>query len=227
MQIKKYRSTKDVDLAMSEEVVANLKKGELSSSLQKHLYNALSVDLGDFFSFEVRKDAVSLLGPPYGGSRFFVNAILGRRSFARFHIDIGVGDIKMLPTEQLVCKNLLSFAGIDCPLFPSIRREQQFAEKLHAYTSLRDGQVGSRVKDLIDMVLLIQNIEIDKMKLASALQPTFEKRNTHPLPRELPKPPQEWTERFTELANECELELTLKDAVKLVSSYYLGLSLHL
>ena len=220
LRLQKSRATKDIDLAMSDEVIANLKKEELLSSLQKKLYNALSVDLGDFFSFEVRRDTLSLLGPPYGGSRFFVNAVLGGRSFARFHIDIGVGDIKMLPTEQLACKNLLAFAGIGCPLFPAIRREQQFAEKLHAYTSLRNGQVGSRVKDLIDMVLLIQNIGMDTKKLVSALRQTFERRNTHSLPQELPSPPQEWIIKFADLAAECHLELKLEEAYIIVKDYY-------
>ena len=141
--------------------------------------------------------------------RFFVDAILGTRLFARFQIDIGAGDIEFLPTEVLKSKNLLSFAGFDCPLFPAISKEQQFAEKLHAYTKMRKGRMGTRIKDLIDMVLLIQEGNMKAAKALEALRMTFNKRNTHPLPSELPVPPQEWLEKFDGLASECQLALSL------------------
>ena len=42
-----------------------------------------------------------------------------------------------------------------------IGREQQFAEKLHAYTLPRNS-ANSRVKDLVDMALLIGSGGLDK-----------------------------------------------------------------
>jgi hypothetical protein len=38
-----------------------------------------------------------------------------------------------------------------------IPRDQQFTEKLHAYTLPRQGAVNARLRDLVDMVLLIQS----------------------------------------------------------------------
>lgn len=225
LRLKRARATKDVDLAMSEGILASLKAEEVWDSVFDHLVKALAIDLDDFFTFEIRKKPASLFAPPFGGMRFFVDAILGTRLFARFQIDIGAGDIELLPTEVLKSKNLLSFAGFDCPLFPAISKEQQFAEKLHAYTKIRKGRMGTRIKDLIDMVLLIQEGSMKTAKVLEALHMTFNKRNTHPLPSELPVPPQEWLKRFDSLTTECQLVITLADAFELTNAYYSSLKM--
>lgn len=90
--------------------------------------------------------------------------------------------------------------------------EQQFAEKLHAYTLPRTDRLNTRVKDLIDMVLLTQIRPLDLRALKSALDQVFKVRKTHNLPRELEPPPLQWLGPYTELANECSLSLSLKEA---------------
>ena len=82
--------------------------------------------------------------------------------------------------------------------------------------------MGTRIKDLVDIVLLIQ-VGMDTAKVTEALHMTFNKRNTHPLPQELPFPPQEWLKKFDILISECKLDLSLEDAFKLASSYYSSL----
>ena len=52
--------------------------------------------------------------------------------------------------------------------FPSIP-----AEKLHAYTFARNGKQSSRIKDLVDMILLIQSGEMDDSKLLSVIRPSY------------------------------------------------------
>jgi hypothetical protein len=47
----------------------------------------------------------------------------------------------------------VGFGGVAPPSLPIISAEQQFAEKLHAYTLPRGERVNTRTKDLIDMVL--------------------------------------------------------------------------
>ena len=80
--------------------------------------------------------------------------------------------------------------------------------------------MGSRVKDLIDMVLLIQNELMSKAKLLDALHLTFDKHKKHPLPQELPAPPATWTTKFAALAKECHLNLTVDEAYVMVRDYY-------
>ena len=45
--------------------------------------------------------------------------------------------------------------------FLAVSPEEQFAEKLHAYTLPRVGRENTRVKDLVDLVLLIERTKLD------------------------------------------------------------------
>jgi hypothetical protein len=85
-----------------------------------------------------------------------------------------------------------------------IAREQQFAEKIHAYTLPRNA-ANSRVKDLVDLALLIGSGGLDKPRIMEALRLTFERRGTHDLPANLVPPPADWQVPFHALAEECGL----------------------
>jgi Nucleotidyl transferase AbiEii toxin, Type IV TA system len=84
--------------------------------------------------------------------------------FARFHLDAGVGDVIVEPLETIVCQDWLAFAGIESSRVRMIAREQQFAEKIHAYTLPRN-IANNRVKDLVDMALLIGSGGLDKQRI--------------------------------------------------------------
>ena len=75
---------------------------------------------------------MDLDGAPYGGARYPVESILGGRTFVKFHLDVGIGDVVLDPPEQARMRDWFGFAGIAPPDVPMIQREQQFAEKLHA-----------------------------------------------------------------------------------------------
>ena len=111
------------------------------------------------------------------------------RVFARFHVDIGVGDVLIDPTESIEGRDWLGFAGISSPTIWMIPQEQQFAEKLHTYTLPRQGTPNSRVRDLVDMVLLVRSGNLSRPKVLDALRQTFERRETHPMPSEISEPP--------------------------------------
>jgi hypothetical protein len=100
-----------------------------------------------------------------------------------------------------------------------IPREQQFAEKLHAYTLPRPGTVNSRVRDLVDMVLLIQSGTLANEKIAEAIRITFERRKTHSLPNMLRVPPAEWQRSYEALARECGLSGQVEDAFEVLRTF--------
>ena len=219
LRVQGSRATRDIDLAVPESNIPMSEHREISASVYEQVTTLLDDDLGDFFTFKVAEEYDDIVSPPFGGICLFVDALLGNRLFVRFHVDVGFGDAEIMPLETLSSRNLLAFAGVECPPFPSIPREQHFAEKIYIYTTLRDGKIGSRVKDLVDMVLLIQN-GMDKTKLARALSITFDNYKKHPLPRDLPVPPTTWQAKFTELAGECGLAIGLEDAYTLVRDFY-------
>ena len=62
-----------------------------------------------------------------------------------------------------------------------------------------------RVKDLVDLALLIGSGGLDKRRILEALRLTFERRGTHDLPAILSPPPPDWQLAFRAMAEECEL----------------------
>jgi hypothetical protein len=111
---------------------------------------------------------LDLEGAPEGGFRFPVEAIMDGRRFARFYLDIGIGDPAEPPLETLDGGDWLEFAGIERPHFIAVSREQQWAEKLHAYTRPRQLRVNTRTKDLVDLVLLINLGGLSRNRLRPA-----------------------------------------------------------
>jgi hypothetical protein len=161
---------------------------------------------------------MDLTAAPYGGARFPVEARMDKRIFAKFHLDAGVGDVVMRPLETIVCRDWLGFAGIESSRVVMIAREQQFAEKIHAYTLPRNS-ANSRVKDLVDLVLLIESGGLNQQRVLAALLLTFERRKTHDLPAHLVPPPADWQIPFEALAQECSLPTDIAGAFAQVQEF--------
>lgn len=140
------------------------------------------------------------------------------RIFASFHPDVGVGDVVMEPVEFAEGRNWLDFAGLPSHRFPLICKEQQFAEKLHAYSLPRES--NSRVKDLVDMILLVDTGEMDDSRLLEAIKATFQRRDTHPIPEKLLPPPGLWEKPFSVLAMDCGLSENLGQAYARLNTFF-------
>lgn len=201
LRFKAARSTVDIDLTVQR--VAASAGGDENQVVRQMLQSAAAVALGDWFEFTIGPPVMDLTAAPYGGARYPVEARMDERIFARFHLDAGVGDVIMRPLETIVCRDWLGFAGIESSRVLMIAREQQFAEKIHAYTLPRSAP-NSRVKDLVDLALLIRSGGLDKQRILDALRLTFERRGTHDLASLLP-PPTDWQIPFRALAEECGL----------------------
>lgn len=217
LRLEHARATRDIDLAMKGKLPGSDKKQ--ASHIQDMLSAAASGDLGDYFIFRVGSVQMELDGPLYGGVRYPVQALVGNRLFVAFHVDIAVGDYIPLELEMGHERNFLSFAGINPASFPMIPREVQFAEKLHAYTMPRSVP-NSRVRDLVDMVLLIREGKITPAKVQAALKAVFTLRKSHEIPSVLEPAPDTWRGSFTEMAEECGLKLDLKAGFEVLRLFY-------
>jgi hypothetical protein len=178
---------------------------------------AAELSLDDFFEFRIGQPTRNLAGGPYGGARYPVDSLTDGRTFVKFHVDISVGDILVDSLRQVRCADWLAFANIAPPLVTMTSREQQFAEKLHAYTLPRSTP-NSRVRDLVDLVLLARS-HLDVGLLGVAIRATFDRRGTHPLPAELP-PAESWKAPFDALAGQCNLTADLGRAFAEVSQLF-------
>lgn len=100
-----------------------------------------------------------------------------------------------------------SFADIQPVEVPALPPEQHVAEKLHAYTrSYGQNHPSSRVKNIVDLVLIKRYLPLSAERLRSALAGTFEARHLHSVPVRLPHPPKEWAVPYRKLAREVGIE---------------------
>jgi Nucleotidyl transferase AbiEii toxin, Type IV TA system len=106
----KARATVDIDLNVPPPP---------EDDLLEVLRTAADHDLGDFFRFAITPSPQPLKGPPMGGSRFMVDAILADKTFVKFAIDVGQGDVLLNPVEWLDGQVNLEFAGLPAVKFPS------------------------------------------------------------------------------------------------------------
>ncbi|CAN5759942.1 hypothetical protein BH24DEI2_BH24DEI2_10520 [soil metagenome] len=190
---ERARATRDLDL--------NVPPPAFDDVLSE-LRDAAERDQGDFFRFTLREDKRPLAGPPLGGHRFFVEAWLDERVFARFPLDVGQGDETVRQPDWVNGQVDLSFAGLLPPRLAIYPLEDHFAEKLHAYTTPRENP--SRVKDLVDMLLLVE-LGLEASVVKRAVANTFERYERHELPDVLPCPPATWRQPFAVLAEEVGL----------------------
>lgn len=204
------RSTRDLDFT--------LRKGNNDAALLL-LQRAATLDTEDFFTFRVGEAMAHLDAAPYGGARHPVEARLDGRAFVKFHVDIGIGDVIVEPIETLDPRDWLAFANIAAPAIPTITREQQFAEKIHAY-SLPRSNPNSRVRDLVDLYLLAASGTLDRERCADALRRTFDRRATHGIPDQLAPPQAGWERPFRALAEECGIEVDFLTAFEFVRGFW-------
>ena len=137
----------------------------------------------------------------------------------KFHIDLGVGDEVQEPLETVEGDDWLAFAGIPAVVVPALSVEQHWAEKFHAYTRPRETP-NSRVRDLVDLVLILEHQPLDTDRVSAAVDATFSGRGTHTTPDVAPAPPSDWVKPFGALAAECGLMETLPSAHERVEAFW-------
>lgn len=188
------RTTKDIDLGRADD----------EEAATEHLEAATHIDLGDFFSFEARRTPALDAATGFRAVRYTVRADLDGRLFEQFPTDVAFSESPPIQAESFLTANALEFADVAAPQLPVVPLEQHVAEKLHAYTGSygQDARESTRVKDLVDLVLIGESSEFDATHLHQALATTFAQRGRQPLPNALPSPPSSWARPYAVLARE-------------------------
>jgi len=201
------RTTRDVDLTLGGAVDPGAMTERLLE-VHEALQSAAALELGDYFEFIVEPARRELQAAPGGGGRFAILAKMAGRDFARFHIDVGFGDILVGEPERLTGDDLMEFAGFEPARVLAIPKAQQFAEKIHAYTYPWTDRENTRSRDLVDLLVLIERGGLDHDAVRSALAQTFRRRARHSLPDHLTPPPEKWREEFVAMATEAGVSTT-------------------
>jgi hypothetical protein len=225
LRLKTARTTRDIDLALIRLPVPSADWDANAATVLEALREAGQLSLRDFFTFVFGEATQDLDAAPYGGARFPVDARLAGRTFVKFHLDVSTGDVLRKPYELLSGRDWLGFAGIASASFAAVSPEEQFAEKLHAFTLPRVGRENTRVKDLVDLVLLIERTQLSTTRLPKAIRETFQRRKTHEIPSALISPPASWSAPFAEMAAESGIAPDMQTHFGMVEQFFIRLNL--
>jgi hypothetical protein len=138
----------------------------------------LSVELKDSFKFSLMDcEQLDVQSKKYPGYRINIQVNLGKTK-DRLQVDLGVGDVvdefeMEFDVLQYKSAPLISQGGVSILAYPP---EFIFSEKLQAIIDL--GVLNSRMKDYFDCHVLITKGVLDKEKVVSAIQKTFQNRKT-------------------------------------------------
>jgi hypothetical protein len=204
------RTTKDLDVLLTVPV----------QDVHQALVRAALRDIGDWFRFLVQQPPGAVSADAGVGLRLHVRSLLDGRPFEAFHIDVGLGDPVIEAPEELIAPPLLDFAGVGPTAVLCYPATQHIAEKVHAYTRPHPSGDSSRVKDLVDILLIAQSSAVDGLVLSKAVRATFEARGTHALPPSLPDAPTGWVAPFTRMVRDVGLrDIPLADAVEMARTF--------
>ncbi len=210
------RTTRDLDLALRQAT----QDGE---DVRERLIEAMAEDPeGDGFEFRIgqaRAIDVDEAGRP--GWRLLVDARLDGRTFAKVRIDVVARPEEISSTDRVLLRSVLAFAGFPDHEVEAVDPAQHFAEKLHAFTRPYGDRPNSRVKDLPDLVLLVEGGLAPSAELLATVEHVFAARATHQVPASLPDPPADWAERYAALAADLDVvPRTVEEAMALLRRFW-------
>jgi hypothetical protein len=185
---------------------------------REDLQRAAGEDLGDHFSFAITSVEELREGDVPLAQRYRIECTVADTLFEILQVDVTLTPPEVWEAEPARRPGLLADVGlgpIDVLLVPL---ERQIAEKVHAYTRKYDG-VSTRVRDLVDFVLIRTLERVDAQRLRQAITQTFAQRKTHTMPHGLPPPPADWEVAFRREADAVGVTTALDEAHRLSAAW--------
>ena len=214
------RVTQDLDTGIDSSHLDRLPSGP--SGISEDLQKAAVTPLDDFFAFRILREGEPIpQEPDVRAYRFTVHSTLADRPFESFKLDVGIDAPLVAAPEELQESDLLAFAGIASRRFRAVSLVQQFSEKIHALTFPWRDRENTRVKDLVDLVLILELTPPDPTEIRVALDGVFRDRSVHPLPVKIPDPPASWAPIYARSAAESGMvHAELSDALHFLRMYW-------
>lgn len=209
------RVTKDIDLGLRSTVDA-------ASNLHERVVDALTAD-PDGDMFVLAAEPPRCLGDGAGPStwRMKVATTLAGKPFGRVQIDVAARPYELDQTERLVLPNSLSFAGIRAPEVDVVDLHRHAAEKLHAMLRDFGDRDNSRVRDLADLVILLEQDLLDPAQALVATRQVWSEREQSGPPTSFPALPESWPDRYRRLMTDLDVECrTFPQAGALVDRFW-------
>jgi nucleotidyltransferase AbiEii toxin of type IV toxin-antitoxin system len=210
------RLTKDVDVGLRG-VVAD------ADELHERLIDTLSADpFDDGFILAVgQPSALREDGGGYLTWRVPVAASLAGKPFGGIKLDVSPRAHELQATDRVPLPNSLEFAGIPSTEVEIVDVHRHAAEKFHAMTRDFGDRENTRVRDLLDIVILIENELLTPVAAADAARAVWAERNGTEPPRQLSPLPSSWPARYVQLVDDHDVEArTFPQAVALVEGLW-------
>jgi hypothetical protein len=191
------RLTRDIDLGLRAEV-------DDAAALHERLVDALSQD-PDVDGFEFAASVPEQLSPDGGGHvtwRAKVAANLAGKPFGGVQLDISPRVHELLATDRVTVPNSLDLAGITATVIEIVDVHRHAAEKYHAMLRSYGDRENSRVRDLVDIVILCEHEQLDALTLVGSLRQVWQERDAAAPPHRFPALPESWPVRYERLASE-------------------------
>lgn len=197
------RLTKDIDMGLRS-VISD------AAALHEQLIEALTADpFGDRFSIMVGQ-VIQLMEDDSGHVtwRAKVAAQLAGRPFGGVQLDVSPRAHELEQTDIVPLPNSLAFAGIDTPTIEIIDVHRHAAEKYHAMLRDFGDRENTRVRDLVDLVILHEQGLLDPVVLAVTVRQVWLERDAMEPPSSVPTFPTSWPYRYEALAADHHLSTT-------------------
>lgn len=195
------RLTKDIDLGLREESLD-------APDLRERLIDALGNDIdGDGFVFAV--SPAKRMAPDGGGHvtwRVPVAVDLAGRQFGAVKLDVSPRSHELEATDTVPLPNSLQFAGLASVEVEIVGVHRHAAEKLHAMLKDFGDRENSRVRDLVDLMLLREHDLLSVPDLAAAVTAVWMEREATAPPAAFPDLPASWPQPYERLAAEHDVD---------------------
>jgi len=195
------RLTKDIDLGLRDESFDG-------ADLRERLIDVLSGDTdGDRFVFAVAPaKRMAFDGGGHVTWRMSVAVELAARQFGAVKLDVSPRAHELEATDTVPLPNSLQFAGVRSVEIEIVDVHRHAAEKFKAMLEDFGNRENSRVRDLVDLMLLCEHDLLSTPKLAAAVTAVWAERDATRPPTVLPDLPASWPQRYERLAAEHDVD---------------------
>ncbi|PSL05932.1 nucleotidyltransferase AbiEii toxin of type IV toxin-antitoxin system [Haloactinopolyspora alba] len=210
------RHSKDIDVYFTEQWAE-------ATAAVASLRNLLARDLGDFFGFEITR--VTPLQEEAKGSRVHVQARLGPKPFATFHIDVVVRTTMTGQPDLVNPLTPLVMDGLIRPQYRTFPVTDHLADKLcaivAAYQASGRARVSTRIKDLVDIALIATTQRIDGSALRTAIVQNIADRGLEPPDSFVVPDPPVWKTGYPKVASDAPVAIPAYDeAVRVATELF-------
>jgi len=189
-----------------------------AAAAREDLLRAAAEDLDDHFAFAILGTEDVREGDARLALRYRFEASVAGVAFEPLQVDVTTLAPEVWEVQAAQRPGLLSEVGLGPIEVMLVPLERQVAEKLHAYTRRYNGE-STRVRDLVDLVIICLFETIDAHRLRNEIARTFARRGTHPVPDRFPAPPPDWARAFTEEAEATGIPPALSDGFDLAATW--------